>query len=363
MRKFAALTLTTAILFTFASCSANTQPSSGDAQSISPSEPAPQEATGIIRAQISKNCNYVYHMLSVSNSGYDNEYGDKYKSYHSEADLSTLKRLEDYITVSGGEHSGELYSLCVAIPAALDGEDAVLTYFEALADMYEGGDLGANFITYRNIYDEAFIPMGAEVNEETHKMFYESNLPLGQEILDISKVMINNYDIYSNKIWDESKEELTASADSLNAVLAGLSYADDWQNTLGVNYANEHFNALIVNSIEGGANCINITDDKDVFLASDDSEAQAKLISHEFGIFLLMDALRDTQAFRDNKYYNITEGLAEYYNIEVSGGDRIVDWDSEYIAFFKELRDSNPQITPREMFDAAVERFLEPEAE
>jgi len=48
---------------------------------------------GIIKALLSKNANYIYHMLSVSKCGYDNDYGDKYRVYHAEIDLKTLKKM------------------------------------------------------------------------------------------------------------------------------------------------------------------------------------------------------------------------------------------------------------------------------
>lgn len=45
-----------------------------------------------IKAIISKNSNYIYHMLSVSRCGYDNSYGEKYRKYHDEIDLNILKK-------------------------------------------------------------------------------------------------------------------------------------------------------------------------------------------------------------------------------------------------------------------------------
>jgi hypothetical protein len=59
-----------------------------------------------IKAVVSKNANYIYHMLSVSKCGYDNPYGDKYLHLHREEDLQALKKWEKHITVRGGEHCG-----------------------------------------------------------------------------------------------------------------------------------------------------------------------------------------------------------------------------------------------------------------
>lgn len=38
-----------------------------------------------------KDTNYIFHMLSVAKCGYDNQYGDKYKSLYPNEDLTVLK--------------------------------------------------------------------------------------------------------------------------------------------------------------------------------------------------------------------------------------------------------------------------------
>lgn len=111
-------------------------------------------------------------------------------------------------------------------------------------------------------------------------------------------------------------------------------------------------------SIQGGPNCIDISYNKDVFYYSGESSSMAKLISHEFGIYLLKDVLVNTAAFQDFSYYKIVEGLAEYFNMIVSGGHTDWDWDNEYIDFYKQLKDKEPEMTAEEMFLRAVDFFM-----
>ena len=50
------------------------------------------------------NTNCIYHMLSVSRCGYDNDYVARHRDAYQADDLAVLKRHEDLITCRGGEH-------------------------------------------------------------------------------------------------------------------------------------------------------------------------------------------------------------------------------------------------------------------
>ena len=95
-----------------------------------------------IKTKVSKETNYIYHMLSVSKCGYDNEYGNKYLSLHSSEDLKILKDNKSLITVKGGEHCGELYHWLVSMPASLDVE--AKQYYESLVHLFKTGNVEEN---------------------------------------------------------------------------------------------------------------------------------------------------------------------------------------------------------------------------
>lgn len=243
------------ITFTFSACgiNSNNNDNSGNSnlesstqsnnivQDITPTE----ENNKKIKAVISKNCNYIYHMLSVSNCGYNNEYGNKYKSFHSQADLQTLKNYENYITVSGGEYAGELYTLCVALSSSLNDDISLLSYFEALIDLFESDNLEGNFEKYKDIYEQSFSTIGGDININSLKEFYKYNEPLKEEITEISKVMVNNYNIYNNEIWEISNAELSSIVNELNKQLIITDYVSKWEELLNYKYEHDDFFAVI----------------------------------------------------------------------------------------------------------------------
>lgn len=309
----------------------------------------------IIRAVVSKNCNYIYHMLSVSGCGYENEYGRKYQALHASEDLKTLKKYETHLTVAGGEHTGALYGLCVSLPASLEDSVSLPSYFEALADLFQTDDLEKNYKTYQDIYIKAFSPSGVTVSLDSLKEFYGFNEPMKKEIAEIAKVMQNNFSVYSSEIWEDEKESLTETADALNQQFDTFHYAAKWEKTLNYRYPQEHFSALLVNSIEDGASCIDISFDKDVFYSGVELSSNASIISHEFGIYLLKDILGDTEAFYNLSYHGLVESLAEFYNITVTGIEVDWSWNRDYIALYQKLLESEPELTPEQLFSRAVQ--------
>lgn len=306
-----------------------------------------------IKAIVSKNSNYIYHMLSVSRCGYDNSYGKEYRQYHLESNINSLKKYERYITVNGGEHCGELYDLCISIPASFH-EDILIDYFKALLDLFKNENLKLNFSKYKNIYELSCLC----IDDTSHKEFYLSLLPLKSKIIEISEIMINNYNAYIENVWNDSKKKITIKVNELNKILSQCNYTEMWEKEVGCKFKYDNFYVILCNSIEDGPQAIDISCDKNVFCINDDNISLAKFISHEFGIFLLKDLLFDTEVFNSSnmfKYYKIFEALAEYYNESICGGCHYFNRFNEYIDFYRRLKYENPLISPKEMFARAVE--------
>lgn len=85
-----------------------------------------------IKFTANKDTNYIFHMLSVAKCGYDNAYGEYYRSRYLEKDLMVLKSNEKLLTVSGGEHCGALYAVMVSEPAC--AEVSAKEYFYSIID-------------------------------------------------------------------------------------------------------------------------------------------------------------------------------------------------------------------------------------
>ena len=107
-----------------------------------------------LRFTANPETNFVYHMLSVAQVGYDNDYGARFRPDYPPEDLTVLHRHESLLTVRGGEHCGALYGLLVGEPAC--GEQPADEYYAALLEQAEHGPVPPEGEKYRTIVAEIF---------------------------------------------------------------------------------------------------------------------------------------------------------------------------------------------------------------
>jgi hypothetical protein len=306
-----------------------------------------------IKTKVSREANFVYHMLSVSKCGYDNEYGREYSKKHSINDLNLLKENEKLITVSGGEHCGELYSLFVSIPASLDSD--AIEYYRLLSNLFKTGDIEKNIDMYNYLYS-LFLSGNSNQIIEAVKNTYNSYNHLKPSIILMSDVMIHNYEIYCSKIWEKSKQELLPYSGDVQTVFDNDDISEKLEVITGESLKN-NFIASFCNSIDGGAEAIDISDSQDIFGIGRNYEWAKKFISHEYAIYLLKQALLDTTAFTDIKYWNYTESLAEFYLGMICDETGSFKNQRYIIDFYKAEYDKNRNITASELYKKAIEKY------
>ena len=53
-----------------------------------------------IKFTANKDTNFVFHMLSVARCGYDNAYGEAYRKYYPEEDLTVISQSRELLAVN-----------------------------------------------------------------------------------------------------------------------------------------------------------------------------------------------------------------------------------------------------------------------
>jgi len=303
-----------------------------------------------IKTKVCRETNYVFHMLSVAKCGYDNEYGEQYVSYHSADDLKILKENERLITVKGGEYVGELYGLLL-IPARLEIE--ATRYYESLSHLFETGNFEENIKKYKEFY----IKLLSENEDEllsSVKELYKIFLPHRESIVKIFEIMKRNYSIYCNKIWEKSEAELIPYAKAVEDIFVEKKLSHTLEKITNISLQND-FTATFVNSISGGAEAIDISETLDVFGIGRDYEDAVKFISHEYVIYLLMQAFGDKETFI--KYWTYTEGLAEFYLTLVGLESGYFSEVQDIIEYYKKIYQGNNNLSALELFMNAKKEF------
>ena len=265
------------------------------------------------RAEVNRETNYVYHMLSVAQCGYDNDYGRRYASLHRRDDLAVLKGYERLLTVAGGEHCGELYGPLIAWPAT-------------------GDERADDF--YRRLITEP--PKGYE-----------------RETAEIAGVMLRGYDVYIQRVWPEDQAVLLDYAARIQRRFEEADFTARAEELVGIELPTA-FRAMLCNSLAYGAEAIDISEDQDVF-GIDRSEEHALLfMGHEFIIYLLKRALRDTDAFMRMETWTLTEGLAEFYLKRLMGSSGFFNDCARQMALYEALHSAHPDWEAKALYSAAV---------
>lgn len=251
-----------------------------------------------IRVEINPVTNYVFHMLSVAGVGYDNDYGRRWRHTVAENDRAVLKKNESKLTVKGGEYWGEWYDALVFRPA--QGDVSPEEYYACMQD-----------------------PAMAEV----------------------SRVMGGYYQAYLRDVYPETLRELEPYAAELQRLLDESSLTERAEALVGASI--EGFRVMLVNSVARGPEALDISDDQDVFGIDRTPYEEMLFIGHEYIIYLLKKALAGTAAFQTWDTWRLTEGLAEYYLLQMV----------EDIGYFRKVKDEvdmyrrqEPGISPREKF-------------
>ena len=272
-----------------------------------------------------KDTNYIFHMLSVAKCGYDNQYGDKYKSLYPNEDLTVLKKYEELITVCGGQHRGALYGILVCEPACakLSAKD----YYTDLLQKAMFGDI-------------------------PHELGESSKI-----ICEISHIMIKHYDSFINNIWENEQRKINEYIPLVQHLFEESDFTENAENMIGSRLPNHLFTATLVSSVENGAEAIDISKEQDVFGTERSPIDAFYFIGHEFIIYLLFDALKEENAFKELITWDITEGLAEYYLKQILGDTRFFNSQRKYVEFFEEANASH-NLSAVELYKQAIGVFI-----
>ena len=280
-----------------------------------------------IKTKVNKDTNYIFHMLSAARCGYDNSYGERYRSLHKAEDLNILKKYEELITVKGGEHCGKLYSLLVAVPAC--GKCSAKEYYTNILSLFQA--------------------------EPTHDSISEY-IGFKTPVMEIAAVMAENYDVYES-VWEKTEKELVKYAEQVEAMFTGSGFTEKCEKLVGQVLKTEYFYAAFTNSVAYGPEAIDISEEQDMFGIDRTPEDAFYFIGHEFIIYLLMEKLKGTSAFHSFEAWSLTEGLAEFYLIKVMGDSRFFNEQLKYAEYYRECFDKDPALSAKELFLMAEEKF------
>ncbi len=310
-----------------------------------------------INIVVSKNTNYIYHMLSVSKCGYENQYGEKFKNIHHSTDLKILKKNERLLTVVGGSHFGRLYSVFVSTPAAIEEDSMFIRYFEGLKDLFSNNNPIDNYDKYKDVYQTAYTAHRFIVTQQSSIDFYNFLADIKDTVVEICDIFINNYSKYNKYVWKRSMKELKLTKRLLQKKLDS-DINTKWENILNHKYPYGEFEVLLCNSISDGVQAIDIGYNKDVFDAKMDIASIIQYISHEVGIYILRDLFEhDGIDFHSN--YHLIESVIEYFNPIENVSLEFSDNQGAVTQYIESIESKDPTLSVYEIIKVIIKTYNE----
>ena len=281
--------------------------------------------------EINPSINYLYHMLSVARCGYDNDYGAKYRPLYPAEELAVFSDNSELLTIQGGVHWGELYSLLIFIPAG---------YADSLANYY--GEVLATCESIR----AGVIPEWVD----------ESLVPYTDLIGQLSQILLKHQDSYLRDIFPGERERIAAAIAPVQAWFEVHDFTARAEKLVSCELAAEAFTSTMVSSVAHGPEAIDLTAEKDLFGIDRNAMDAVYFIGHEFIIYLLKNALREEDAFRGNATWPLTEALAEYYLQRIMGDTRFFDGQRQWRMFYEQQA---PGLTAVQMYRLALQELTQ----
>ena len=302
-----------------------------------------------IKTSVNRETNFIYHMVSVAKVGYDNDYGNRYAHLHSPEDLAILKRNELLLTVKGGEHMGELYGMFIGWPAYLDIE--AKRYYESMYVLFKYG-IDAHFSKFSDLWGG-----DNEQIREAISQFYNSHAHLTSNIIEICRVMIDNYDIFITIVWEESLKELLPFAEMVQNYFDTSDFTHRIETLMNLSL-DTNFIASFTNSMAGGAEAIDIRNHNISGIKYRSGELKnirdiSGWLKHEYVIYLLRDVIPIKM-----EYWNYFESLAEFYLRKIEDAGMSTEYWETIVDFYNVQYLKDPSLTPLELFNLALKEFV-----
>ena len=155
-------------------------------------------------------------------------------------------------------------------------------------------------------------------------------------ICQLAAVMVKHYDYYVENIWPVEQSKIIQYISTVQHLFEDSDFTEKAEKAVGRQLPHDFFTATLVTSVENGAEAIDISDEQDVFGIKRTPTDAFYFIGHEFVIYLLFDALKEENAFRELDTWNVTEGLAEYYLKQILGDTRFFNTHEKYVLFFEQ---------------------------
>jgi hypothetical protein len=300
--------------------------------------------------------NYILHVYCVAGIGeykLNQDYYEKYKSTIDSLDLANLKKHESKLAFADGK-TGQFTYFCLFLPSYLELKDEkeFSQYYSIIINALERNNFQEFLKTYNINKEDPFIANNLNfflnLPDSLHKKFIA---PLTEDFKLISAIFIRNVPSYKQNVWPQVKTELENKAQYYTEMLKGENLIKKWEDFTGLKF-NQDYQIFLLYANKKGPSANSMSLNKNMFYYNFPDSYFHDFISHEIGTHLIFPLVWNDRRAQEylrngnNKVYNATESLCQFYNKIILGREKLEynmsDYNSaEYEKIYKKYYNKN----------------------
>ena len=302
--------------------------------------------------------NYVGHLLGVAQIGYNSSYAYKHKESIYPKDLQYLMEHSDLLQWSDGDE-GVLSYFFLTFPGYVNPESKI-QLAEYLTDL--------NTAVAQRSFDNFKDKYKFHIHELELWSGFNENIQIfnySEEIQEISKIMMNNYDGFKNLVWPQYDLHIQKIATALNDKFNEWNLIKRWEELTGLQFEAPYYNVVLSTGMENGPTGKALGYEKGWYYYGGDPEIMIKSICQETGLRILSGLCSDKyKSYDPNLCFEVYTTLSCYLTDQImadlgleSKFKKSSVTSSQLYSIFDFLWEVNPNLEVRQLYDVALSTY------
>lgn len=309
--------------------------------------------------------NYIGHLFGVAKIGFESEYSNRYLHTICENDIKYLSEKSDLLAWSDGPF-GELTNIFVFFPAYLNlsSKPEIISYLQILLEAIQER-------TFEHFIEKYHAPLN-RLHDWFEPEFPSELFSCKYEIKRISEIFIRNFDRFTIDVLPVENEKIMKKARLLNSELSKYDFITLWEELFQLEFKYPQYEIILGCGMKNGPTANSLGYEKNWFSYEGPMDWFVPFISHEVGTHILIDLLKNI--LKDEKvdsgsgglsiFYQGYENLCRFYNTMIlsragiEGTYSLPDYNTDtFFGIYKKIYDTNPKITPEELYRKGIEEY------
>lgn len=302
--------------------------------------------------------NYVGHLLGVAQVKSSNAYSREFRKTVYRNDFRYLKKNADLLEWTDGDE-GILSYFFITFPAYINltSKEELNDYLTAL----NSAVVVKSFDALKEKYNESVQNLDLWNGFNNNELIFS----YGDEIQELSKIWMRNYDAYYSDVWPEQRYQISAVANAINQELESLNLINKWETVTELEYQADSYQIVLSRALKNNPEMKTLGYDKLWCHYCNNSNQMIKQICEDAGLRILAGLCSEKyQDYNPNVCFKVYQTMAQYFSDQILADLGLIKQiktpgkeESQLYGIFNVIKEINPDIEVDQLYAVALDAF------